>query len=121
MKLTLSLKCSLLALITLSASYVLAQSGGTRIEAATIQQQQRAAAQYLKAKAQLTSALRYFDEGLKIAEPSAIIDVPRWRNTVIDRIEELERILAPQARATRDGVRFEGDSHLLGDLGEAQR
>jgi hypothetical protein len=73
---------------------------------------------YARARSLLVAALREFDSGLKLAKPDAILNSKEWRADLIARAEDLERILAPQARASRFGVRFEADPRLLG--GEAK-
>ena len=70
---------------------------------------------YGRARNLLLTAIREFDKGAKLADPSALIDAKEWRDTLVYRAEDLERILAPQPRATRDGVKFEADSRLIGE------
>jgi len=61
----------------------------------------------------LIAALNEFDTARKIARPDELLDPVKWRNTLIDRAEDLERVLDPQPRATRGGIRFSADPRLL--------
>lgn len=68
---------------------------------------------YARARSLLIAAIREFDDGYKIAKPDAILNSKLWRESVISRAEELEKILAPQPRITKTGVKFRGDNRLL--------
>jgi hypothetical protein len=61
----------------------------------------------------LVAALKEFDEGRSIARPDELLDPAKWRNTLIDRAEDLERILDPQPKATKGGIKFSADPRLL--------
>jgi len=82
--------------------------GGARPEVAA-----EAVAHYARSRALLVSALHEFDKGRKLARPDELIDSTKWRNTLIDRAEDLERVLDPQPRATKGGIKFEADPRLL--------
>ncbi len=73
---------------------------------------------YARARSLLIEAVREFDRGAKIARPDAILDSEEWRNTLISRAEDLETILAPQARVTKGGVKFGADNRLLNVTGK---
>ena len=60
-------------------------------------------------------AVREFDTGLKLANPQVLIDVSEWRNDLLDRAEDLEKVLDPQPRASETGVTFQGDPRLLSE------
>lgn len=68
-----------------------------------------------RARSLLNAALREFDLGLKIVNPDALLDVGAWRSSVLERATELERVLDPQPRASKGGVRYEPDTRLLQD------
>ena len=68
---------------------------------------------YGRARSLLIEAIREFDRGANLARPDALIDSQEWRLTLMGRAEDLEKILAPQPRASRTGVRFEADTRLL--------
>ena len=72
-----------------------------------------ATAHYARARNLLITALNEFDKGRKIASPNELLDPIRWRNTLIDRAEDLDRVLDPQPRATKGGITFEADPRLL--------
>lgn len=69
---------------------------------------------FARAKSLLEAALREFDAGAKVAKPDSIINSQQWRSELIGRAEDLNRILAPQANASRLGVRYDADARLLG-------
>lgn len=72
-----------------------------------------AVAHFARSRALLIAALNEFDRGRKIASPSDLLDPVQWRNTLIDRAEDLDRVLDPQPRATKGGIKFEADPRLL--------
>ena len=72
-----------------------------------------AVAHYARARALLIAALNEFDTARKIARPDELLDPVKWRNTLIDRAEDLERVLDPQPKATRGGIKFSADPRLL--------
>ena len=73
---------------------------------------------YARARSLLIAAVNEFDKGYKIANPEAILDSKEWRATLIDRADELRKILDPQPRVTRGGVKFDADSRLLNEAGK---
>ncbi len=72
-----------------------------------------AVAHYARSRALLVAAINEFDKGRKLAKPDELLDSSAWRTTLIDRAEDLERVLDPQPRATRGGIKFEADPRLL--------
>jgi len=72
-----------------------------------------AVAHYARSRALLISALNEFDTARKIARPDELLDPVKWRNTLIDRAEDLERVLDPQPKATKGGIKFSADPRLL--------
>jgi hypothetical protein len=70
---------------------------------------------YARARSLLVEAVREFDRGYKIADPNALIDGQRWRTTLIDRAQEIEKVLDPQPRVSKSGVKFNGDKRLLNE------
>ena len=70
---------------------------------------------YARARSMLIAAIREFDAGYKLADPSALLDAEKWRSSMLKRGEELERILDPQPRASVAGVKFDADTRLLGE------
>ena len=72
-----------------------------------------AVAHYARSRALLISAIHEFDKARKLAKPDELLDSTKWRNTLVDRAEDLERVLDPQPRVTKGGIRFEADPRLL--------
>ena len=79
------------------------------------EQLETATGHYARTRALLLAAINEFDKGLKVANPDAIIDSNEWRATLIDRAHELEKILDPQPRATKGGVKYSADTRLLNE------
>lgn len=72
-----------------------------------------AIAHFARSRSLIIAALHEFDKGRKIASPSELLNPVEWRNTLIDRAEDLDRVLDPQPRATKGGIKFEADPRLL--------
>lgn len=72
-----------------------------------------AIAHYARSRALLVASINEFDKARKLARPDELLDTTKWRTTLIDRAEDLERVLDPQPRATRGGIKFEADPRLL--------
>ncbi len=68
---------------------------------------------YARARSMLVEALAEFEQGRKYAQPDMLIDSEEWRLSVISRTEELNRILDPKPKVTRDGVRFQASPLLI--------
>lgn len=82
---------------------------------ASEQQSARAIGHYARARSLLIAALREFDIGMKVAEPSTLFDPSGWRESIAKRATELERVLDPQPRSTSNGVKFSPDRRLLAE------
>lgn len=95
------------------ASTGLAETGGVKMGQASHEEATEAIAHYARARALLITAVNEFDKARKIARPDELIDSTKWRNTLIDRAEDLERVLDPQPRATKGGITFSADPRLL--------
>jgi len=70
---------------------------------------------FARARSLLIEAIREFDRGQKLADPSALLDPKRWRNTLIDRSHELEKVLDPQPKVSKSGIKFNADKRLLNE------
>lgn len=86
-----------------------------RLENARGEQLANAVGHYARARSLIQAAIREFDKGYRLANPESLFDPHEWRHTLLDRAEELERVLDPQPRVTRGGVRFDPDPRLLSD------
>ena len=86
----------------------------SRLENVNDEEMAAAVGHYARARSLLIAALNEFDSGMKIANPDSILDSRNFRSGLIDRAEELERILDPQPRATKGGVKYSADPRLLG-------
>lgn len=95
------------------ASVSVAEAGGVKLGQANHEEVTEAVAHYARARALLITAVQEFDKARKIARPDELIDSTKWRNTLIDRAEDLERVLDPQPKATKGGIKFSADSRLL--------
>lgn len=70
---------------------------------------------YARARSLVLAALGEFDQGYKLADPKVILDAKHWRNSLIDRAQELERLLDPQPRVSRRGMKYQANPHLLNE------
>lgn len=80
---------------------------------APVEQAEAAKAHYAKARALLVEALQEFELGRRMARPDLLIDSEEWRISVVSRTEELNRVLDPQPRVTRGGVRIQANQRLI--------
>lgn len=85
-----------------------------RLETAQNEDLAAAVGHYARTRSLLIAALNEFDAGMKLANPDSLLDSKRFRSGIIDRAEELERVLDPQPRATKGGVKYNADPRLLG-------
>ena len=70
---------------------------------------------YARARALLMQALDEFEQGRKIARPDLLLDADEFRISLVSRADELNRVLDPQPKVTRSGVRFKGSPDLVRD------
>ena len=83
------------------------------LETAQGEQLATAIGHFGRARSLLIAALQEFDQGCKFANPKILLNIETWRNNIIDRTEDLDRVLAPQARASKGGVQYQSDTRLL--------
>ncbi|MCC6220688.1 MAG: hypothetical protein IT291_05535 [Deltaproteobacteria bacterium] len=69
----------------------------------------KAIGHYARARSLLVEALAEFEAGRRTARPDVLLDPEEWRTNVISRTEDLNRLLDPQPRVTRSGVRFKAN------------
>jgi hypothetical protein len=105
----------ILAVGFLSVGSVNAETGTVKLERADPSQIANATGHYSRARSLLIAAIREFDKGQKFADPSSLIDTLAWRNTLVDRAEDLEHILSPQPRVSQSGIQYQADSRLVSD------
>jgi hypothetical protein len=70
---------------------------------------------YARSRALLISAIGEFDKGAKLADPKIILDGKRWRGSLVERAQELERLLDPQPRVSKRGAKYEAQKSLLNE------
>lgn len=104
-----------LSLVILLSIPAAGNAEAARLERAEGPQLAKAVGHYARARSLLLAAIREFDKGAKLANPSSLVDSEEWRDTVAARAKDLQRVLAPQPRASRDGIRYDADTRLLGD------
>ena len=59
--------------------------------------------------------MREFDKGRALVDPNALVDAKVWRAGVLERADELARVLDPQPRATKTGIKFGNETVGIGD------
>jgi hypothetical protein len=77
----------------------------------------KAMAHYARSRQLLVAALREFDKGFQAVSPEVIFDGEEFRHSILERTEELEKLLAPQARIDRSGVQFDPHPAFLAGSG----
>ncbi len=91
----------------------LARAESVNLGQASQEEAAEAVAHYARSRALLIASINEFDKARKIAKPDELLDSSKWRNTLIDRAEDLERVLDPQPKATKGGIKFSADPRLL--------
>jgi hypothetical protein len=104
---------AILSLATLLAPLAPASAESPNLGQAGPENTAEAIAHFARSRALIVSALNEFDEGRKIARPDELLDSAKWRNTLIDRAADLERVLDPQPKASKGGITFSADPRLL--------
>ena len=99
----------------MSAGRALAQDQAVSLQLAKGEKLSEAMGHYGRSRALLVAAINEFDEGLKLVNPDAMLDIKIWRGTLLERSAELGRLLDPQPRKSQSGVAFQPDSRLLRD------
>lgn len=92
-------------------------NNGVSSRAADAEDTAAAIGHYHRARTMLVAAVREFDKGYKLASPEAVLNGQQWRQEVLDRAEDLIKVLDPQPRVSRSGVRYESSSSLLREDG----
>lgn len=82
-------------------------------EYASSERSQAALGHYSRARAMLVEALAEFEEGRRIARPDMVLDAEEWRLSIVSRTEELNRVLDPQPKITKSGVRFKAVGRMI--------
>lgn len=95
------------------AAAPLALAESVNLGQASQEEAAEAVAHYARSRALLIASINEFDKARKIAKPDELLDSSKWRNTLIDRAEDLERVLDPQPKATKGGIKFSADPRLL--------
>lgn len=105
----------LLGGLFLTVSAVSAQDQARAVSLGQANQEQTAEAigHYARARALIVAAINEFDKGRRIARPDDLVEPAKWRNTLIDRAEDIERILDPQPHVTKGGIKYSADPRLL--------
>ena len=107
--------------LVLIATPAVAEISSTKIESASRPTLAKATGHYARTRSLLIAAVREFDKANKLVDPGALIKANEFRNILLDRVEDLDKVLAPQPRVSEAGVRFDSDTRLLGNLAEAPK
>ena len=100
-------------LLALLPAILPASLGRAETSYASEQRKNAAMGHYARARSLMVEALAEFEQGRKAARPDMLIDPEEWRLSIISRTEELNRVLDPKPRVTRDGVRFQANKLLI--------
>lgn len=85
------------------------------IERASGDRLSKAVGHYSRARMYLLAAIKEFDQGMRSANANTMLDTGKFRATLVNRAQELERVLDPQPRVSHTGVKFSGDPKLIGE------
>ena len=99
--------------VLLATCLVTSQADAQTAQYASKQRASAAAGYYARSRAMLVEALAEFEQGRKYARPDLVVDAEEWRLTLISLTEELNRLVDPKVRVTRDGVRFAGNPRMV--------
>ena len=102
-----------LSVFTFIASLSLGLSSASAQNYASLERAEAAKGHYARARTLLVEAIEEFERGRRIASPDMLLDSEEWRLNMISRTEELNRVLDPQPRVTRSGVRFRANPLLM--------
>lgn len=75
---------------------------------------------YARARTMLMEALKEFERARELAKPDQIVNGDEWRNTLVSRATDLDRLISPEPRISRTGVRFEPSHALLQEENERE-
>ena len=100
-------------ILAISSTNALAEQAATGLERASGENLATAVGHYARARSLLIAAIREFDAGYKLANPNVLLDSNEWRATLVDRAQDLDKVLDPQPRLTKSGVKYQADSRLL--------
>ena len=103
------------AFLSVGLAYPVLAEEVALLEMAKGEQLASAVGHYARARSLLMAALREFDKGTQLVNPDSILDSKVFRENLIERATDLEKVLDPQPRITQGGVRFEPDPRLLGE------
>lgn len=68
---------------------------------------------YSRARTMLVEALAEYEQGRRYAQPNMIHDPEEFRLALISLTEELNRLVDPHVKITRDGVRVKGNPRMI--------
>ena len=68
---------------------------------------------YARARTMLVEALAEYEQGKKYARPDMLHDSEEFRLTLISLTEQLNSLVDPQIRITRDGVRVRANPRMI--------
>lgn len=109
-----AVKCaSLLAISCLSLLFVAEQAQAQKARYASEQRRHAAVGYYSRARTMLVEALAEYEQGRRYARPDLLHDTEEFRLKLISLTEQLNRLVDPHARITRDGVRFKANPRMI--------
>ncbi len=108
MRVAITSKIILALLLSLSVN---AQAQNARY--ASEQRANAAVAYYSRARTMLVEALAEYEQGKKYARADMLHDSEEFRLTLISLTEQLNKLVDPQIRITRDGIRVRANPRLI--------
>ncbi|MCB0322075.1 MAG: hypothetical protein KDD69_00845 [Bdellovibrionales bacterium] len=80
---------------------------------ASKQRANAATGHYARARAMMVEALKEFEQGRRLARPDLLVDSEDFRLKLISLTEELNRVIDPKPRITRDGAVFRASPRMV--------
>lgn len=110
-----TLKAALFSTIFLSLPVLAEEEKGPNLDAVSTEVKGTAVGYYARSRSLIIAAINEFDRGYKTANSDQLIDSAKLRANLIEAAQELEKVLDPQSRETRGGIKYEADPRLLNE------
>jgi len=107
-------KVAFLAFIFTCSLFIIAEPAlAQKTQYASERRKQASVGYYSRARTMLVEALEEYEQGRRYARPDLLHDPEEFRLTLISLTEQLNRLVEPRARITRDGVRFQANPRMI--------
>ena len=112
-RITNILTCALGVFATFSILASVSQSTAEAQRYASKQRSNVAVGHYARARAMMVEALKEFEQGRRLARPDLLVDSEDFRLRLVSLTEELNRLVDPKPRVTRQGAVFRANPRMV--------